>query len=340
MNSHRLKVYTKEEAKERINVLASLRTPFLFIIDYAMSENYVIPLTEVDSEQVLFDFNGANNLPQQPPIALPDEIVWEKYPASFERYQQGFDIVMEGLKKGNSFLTNLTGRTPIQTNLTLSQIFQGSKAKYRLWLKERFCALSPEIFVQIRDRRIASFPMKGTIDAAIPNAEEQILNDPKEAAEHATIVDLIRNDLSMHAHGVTVSRYRYIDKLKTNAGELLQVSSEISGTLPADYRTYLGTLLFDMLPAGSICGAPKKKTLEIIAEAEGFGRGFYTGVAGIFDGTNLDSGVLIRFVEQDENGQLYFRSGGGITAKSDVRSEYDELIQKIYVPIYRDRQGL
>jgi para-aminobenzoate synthetase component 1 len=91
-----------------------------------------------------------------------------------------------------------------------------------------------------------------------------------------------------------------------------------------------------MLPAGSICGAPKKRTLEIITEAEGERRGFYTGVAGVFDGRDLDSGVLIRFIEQTPSGELRFRSGGGITAKSDARSEYDELIQKVYVPIYRN----
>lgn len=334
-----MRIYTKDEARERINRLGCEKAPFLFIIDYAMHENYVIPLDEVDDREILFDFNGRTNLSGMPPIALPANIEWSKTPTSFDAYRHGFDIVMEGLKKGNSFLTNLTGRTPIQTNLSLTEIFHGSRAKYRLWMKERFCALSPEIFVRINNRRIASFPMKGTIDASVADAENRILNDPKEAAEHATIVDLIRNDLSMHANKVTVNRYRYIDHLPTNSGELLQVSSEVCGELPEDFHTCLGDILFDMLPAGSICGAPKKKTLEIIAEAEGIGRGFYTGVAGIFDGSDLDSGVLIRFIEQDENGQLYFRSGGGITAKSNARSEYDELIQKIYVPICRDHSS-
>ncbi|MGL4293035.1 MAG: chorismate-binding protein, partial [Bacteroidales bacterium] len=90
--------------------------------------------------------------------------------------------------------------------------------------------------------------------------------------------------------------------------------------------------------AGSICGAPKKSTCEIIKRAEGISRGYYTGIAGIFDGENLDSGVLIRFIEQDEKGEFHFRSGGGITAKSDAQSEYDELIQKIYVPVCRNNK--
>ncbi len=87
-----------------------------------------------------------------------------------------------------------------------------------------------------------------------------------------------------------------------------------------------------MLPAGSISGAPKKKTLEVIAEAEQYTRGYYTGVFGIFDGENIDSGVMIRFLEQGPDGLIY-KSGGGITAMSNIHEEYQELTDKIYVPL-------
>ena len=175
--------------------------------------------------------------------------------------------------------------------------------------------------------------MKGTIDAGIPNAEELILNDIKERAEHATIVDLIRNDLSIVAENVEVKRYRYVEKLKTNQKDLLQVSSEISGQLPENFHDKLGEIIFSLLPAGSISGAPKSKTLDIIEQAEGYDRGFYTGICGWFDGENLDSAVMIRFIEQ-QGDQLVFKSGGGITSKSEVEKEYQELIQKVYVPLY------
>ena len=175
--------------------------------------------------------------------------------------------------------------------------------------------------------------MKGTIDASLPDACRLLMDDRKEAAEHATIVDLIRNDLSMVSEQVTVTRYRYCDCLETNKGPILQTSSEICGVLPEDYLSHIGDILFRLLPAGSITGAPKPKTMEIIAEAENYERGFYTGVMGYFDGRNLDSAVMIRFIEQ-ENGHLYFKAGGGITGKSDLESEYNEMKQKIYVPIY------
>lgn len=176
--------------------------------------------------------------------------------------------------------------------------------------------------------------MKGTIDASLPHADERLLNDPKETAEHATITDLIRNDLSRFAREVTVTRFRYLDKLHTHQGVLWQMSSEIRGRLPHDCHEQLGDLFFSMLPAGSISGAPKKKTVEIIREAENYRRGFYTGVMGYFDGMNLDSAVMIRFLEQGDNGVMAFKSGGGITFQSDAHNEYEEMKQKIYVPIY------
>ena len=176
--------------------------------------------------------------------------------------------------------------------------------------------------------------MKGTMDATLPDARERLLADPKEAAEHATITDLIRNDLSRFATEVTVTRYRYLDELHTHRGPLLQMSSEIRGRLPEDYPSQLGDLFFSLLPAGSITGAPKPRTVQIIREAETYDRGFYTGVTGYFDGCNLDSAVLIRFLEQQPDGTKVFKSGGGITFRSDARNEYEEMKQKVYVPLY------
>ena len=72
--------------------------------------------------------------------------------------------------------------------------------------------------------------------------------------------------------------------------------------------------------------------MAIISEAEGYDRGFYTGVAGICDRGQMDSCVLIRFIDK-EDGRLFFKAGGGITAKSDWQKEYQEIKEKTYVPI-------
>jgi len=320
---------SKHDLRVQMNRLGGLRTPFLFLVDYKSEHGYVISANELDDRFIRFAISEDVNADF--PVTEND-ISWELAPISLAKYQSKFDYVVEQIRLGNSFLTNLTQPTNVKTNLSLIDFYERGSAKYKLWVKDRFTVLSPETFVQIKDGKIASFPMKGTIDATIPNAESIILNDPKEKAEHATIVDLIRNDMSLVADEVEVKRYRYIDKITTNKQDLLQVSSEISGHLPDDFYEHLGNILFALLPAGSICGAPKQKTLEIIEQAEGYERGFYTGIFGWFDGSALDSAVMIRFLEQNGDG-LIFKSGGGITSKSEVEKEYEELIQKVYVPI-------
>ncbi|HLP05389.1 MAG TPA: aminodeoxychorismate synthase component I [Paludibacter sp.] len=318
----------KNRIISRMNELGSARIPFLFIVDFRALHGYVIPEPEINPCFVRFRIS--------PKLECnPGKIAaqWKLIPVSAADYKPRFDFVKQQINLGNSFLTNLTQPTEVETNLSLEDLYRISEAKYKLWLRGGFTVFSPETFVRIQGRTISSFPMKGTIDATIPHAEKLILDDAKEKAEHATIVDLIRNDLSRVADQVEVKRYRYVEKIATNKKDLLQVSSEISGVLPDNYRSELGRVLMALLPAGSISGAPKHKTLEIIDEAEGYERGFYTGVFGFFDGENLDSGVMIRFVEQAGE-KLVFKSGGGITARSVMENEYKELIQKVYVPVH------
>lgn len=332
MNKGNLVFCNREEAVSRMNLWGSERRSFFFLIDFDGEKCLVEETSKLSSEDLLFVFPDVANVKDKV-TPFPDLFDWQAFPQSFEEYSRSFDIVYRNLYGGNSFLTNLTCATPVRTNLTLRQVFDHARAKYKLWVKDSFTVFSPETFVRIKDGFIYSYPMKGTIDATLPHAREKLLGDEKETAEHATITDLIRNDLSQVATEVTVTRYRYLEKLITHRSTLLQMSSEIRGRLPEDYRSRLGELFFCMLPAGSITGAPKKKTVEIIREAETYHRGFYTGVMGYFDGDNLDSAVLIRFLEQTEQGMVY-KSGGGITFKSDARSEYEEMKQKVYVPIY------
>lgn len=306
-------------------------TPFLFIIDYEMNMPIIFPLSEAAKNGIYYHVNGQRNYEiSNSDICAPSFI---RYPIDYLTYHSAFNSVMEQIHKGNTLLLNLTFPTEIETNWSLRDFFEKSIAPYQLLYEDKFVLFSPETFVKISNGEIFSFPMKGTIDASVYKAEEVILNDEKEKAEHATIVDLIRNDLSMVANDVKVKRFRYIQEIVTLDKKLLQVSSEISGKLPPDYLSALGDILLKLLPAGSICGAPKKSTLKIISETENYERGFYTGVFGIFDGINLDSAVMIRFIEQDQ-GRLFYKSGGGITVNSKPEKEYQELIDKVYVATY------
>lgn len=319
-------MFTTHSIFNKMNELGAAKVPFFFMIDFLKEKGEVIPLSELNND-ILFEVNSSQKK------SINKKIKFEKFPLNYEDYLKRFEVVHQNLLFGNSYLTNLTFPTKIETDLSLDEIYEYSQAKFKLKYKDEFVCFSPERFVKIENKKIFSYPMKGTIDADITNADKLVLEDEKEAAEHATIVDLIRNDLSLVADNVHVTKYRYLDRVKTNDKNLLQVSSEISGDLEDNYQEKLGTIFDQLLPAGSICGAPKKKTIEIILEAENYERKFYTGVFGVFDGENIDSAVMIRFIEQINN-HLYFKSGGGITAKSDSFSEYQELIQKVYVPIY------
>ena len=313
-----------------MNEMGSKCEPFFFIIDFETKQTLLIPQPFQNKTPYSFKINELRNynIVNQP---LEKDIILKKKPISFTQYQRAFDYCMKEMNYGNSYLLNLTFPTPIELNLTLEEVFYYSQAKYKLLVPDHFVCFSPETFVQIKDGLISSNPMKGTISAKIPNAAQHILADKKEMSEHHTIVDFIRNDLNMIAKRIRVKDFRYIDRIITNKDDLLQVSSHIEGILPNDYQNHIGDILFRLLPAGSISGAPKRKTLEIIKAAEGYDRGFYTGIFGYFDGKNLDSGVSIRFIEQG-NG-LIFKSGGGITTQSSAKAEYQEMIDKVYVPI-------
>lgn len=302
--------------------------PFLFGFDFELTRGFFIP-EPMRQREVLFDIRGVSNTSGD---AAATPYTFKRQPEPEAVYARRFEIVRAGLLRGDSFLANLTVRTPILTDLAPEAICRRARALYKMYYPGAFVCFSPERFVRIdADGTIDAHPMKGTIDARLPNAEARILSDPKETAEHNTIVDLIRNDLSIIADGVRVRRFRYIDRLETSAGPILQVSSEIVGRLGDDWRRHVGSLIARLLPAGSVSGAPKDATVRLIRRAEQAPRGFYTGVFGLFDGRALDSAVFIRFIDLTTDPFTY-QSGGGITARSRMRDEYEEVVQKVYLP--------
>lgn len=317
------------EFKEELNAWGRERVPFLFIIDFELEKPLVWKLDEIQKDEIRFNINGFTNHSDENSTG---SISINSFPIPFQEYKTKFDSVYKHLAYGDSYLANLTIKTPIKLEKTLLDVYSSCSAKFKLFYKDEFLVFSPEAFVRIQDNKIYSFPMKGTIDASIPNAKEMIMNNQKEMAEHVTIVDLIRNDLSVIAKNVQVNRFRYLDEINTSKKRLIQVSSEIVGDLETNWQTRIGDILVSLVPAGSVSGAPKKKTVQIISEAELEKRGYYTGVFGYFDGQQVDSGVMIRYMEK-KNGGLFYRSGGGITTQSNAEQEYQEIIDKVYVPI-------
>ncbi|HIE44916.1 MAG TPA: aminodeoxychorismate synthase component I [Flavobacteriaceae bacterium] len=315
--------------KQKVNDYTKKGIPFLFVIDFEKQKPFVCKLSNLEKENIFYSINSIGNLKT---IVEGETIPLQINPIKKSVYKEAFNIVKSNIILGNSYLTNLTFPTSISTSTSLIHIIKKANANYKLFFKNEFISFSPESFIKIKNNKIYTFPMKGTIDALINNAKDLLLSDKKETYEHNTIVDLMRNDLSIISTNVKINRFRYIDKIKTQKGSILQVSSEIEGELKKNWRTNFADLLLKILPAGSISGAPKEKTVEIIQQAEKKKRGYYTGVFGVFDGENVDSAVLIRYIEKKDD-KLVYRSGGGITSKSDMEFEYNELLQKIYIPV-------
>ncbi len=305
---------------DKASKLYKSKTPFVIISDFLGKKIEVYTLYEAKKAGIDFEFESPYK---------HHNITLTKKPVSFESYKKKFNRVIEEIKKGNTYLLNLTQPTSIKATATLDEIYKSSNAAYKIKYKDNFVCFSPESFIQIKNNKIYTYPMKGTIDASIPDAKNKILEDKKELAEHIMIVDLLRNDLGIIATNIKVEEFRYITKIKLKNKTLLQVSSKISGDLPKDFD--FGESFKKLLPAGSISGTPKRKTVEIIQNTEGYNRGFFSGVFGYFDGHSFDSCVLIRYIEKTKNGLVY-KSGGGITIDSDAKKEYKEMIDKVYIP--------
>lgn len=295
-----------------------LNEPFIALLSYdSPNDDIIIPINKASDYGIKFKLNAKN--------AKNIEHFIQKYPLEFKDYKARFDKVRQYQKNGHSYLLNLCFASKIKTNLNLDEIYSCAKGAAVIYKKDDFVCFTPEPFVVIKDGFIHTYPMKGTIDASVANAKAKLLNNQKEFSESAMMVDLMRNDLGRVCERVWVERFRYIQKV----GNLYQTSSQISGKLKQNLS--LGEIFSALLPAGSITGTPKIETMRIIKECEKCERGFYTGVFIHFDGKVCKSYVLIRFIKQRADG-LYFYSGGGITLMSDAKSEYNELIQKIYFP--------
>lgn len=237
-------------------------------------------------------------------------------------------LIQAEMRDGMSYLVNYCSQTAVASHYAPAELFTHSRAPYTIWLEGQFIAFSPESFITVEANQISTTPMKGTgFDAA------SLIADGKEQAEHATVVDLLRNDIGQVAQDVRVANYRYLSEIPQPGGRILyQTSTRITGELRSDWRERIGEWLPRLLPAGSISGAPKRETVALIRRYEKEPRGFFTGVALLFDGESLYSTVLIRFLDL-RGERLVFRSGAGITIYSDPEAEYAEILSKVYVPL-------
>lgn len=319
-----MKNRSQEKLKKKLNSFGKEKEPFLFVIDFNLQNYDIIKLKDLQQNNIKYTID--QNCHYDHNLKLNPTFI------DFNTYKKRFNTVQKNILNGNSYLLNLTSCTTINNSIDLDEIYKKANGKFKLFYKNQFVSFSPERFCEIKNNKIYTYPMKGTIDANIKNAKEIILNNQKELAEHTMVVDLLRNDLSIVSKKVRVEKFRYCEKIKAGSKELLQVSSKISGKLDENWNEKIGDILVPLLPAGSITGTPKKSTITLIEKIEAYKRGFFTGIFGVYDGKKLDSGVLIRFIEKTADGKFLYKSGGGITCDSNIKDEYQEMCDKVYIP--------
>jgi anthranilate synthase component 1 len=202
---------------------------------------------------------------------------------------------------------------------------------------------SPEVMVRLEDGTAMVRPIAGTRKRGVNDEEDkqladELMNDPKERAEHVMLVDLGRNDLGrVCEYGtVKVSRMMYIERYS----HVMHIVSQVEGKLRGDMDAF--DLLRATFPAGTLSGAPKVRAMEIIEELEGTRRGTYAGAVGYFsfDGS-MDTCITIRSLLM-RGDTLVLQAGAGIVADSDPTKEYEESINKaraVAVAIQYAEQG-
>ncbi|NIJ56153.1 anthranilate synthase component I family protein [Dyadobacter arcticus] len=187
---------------------------------------------------------------------------------------------------------------------------------------------SPEKQIFIKKGQAEIHPIAGTFkrtgdDLADAEAAQQLLNDPKETAEHVMLVDLARNDLSRSCDEVKVTNYKEVQYYS----HVIHLVSKVVGTMKKEVNPL--QLVADTFPAGTLSGAPKHNAMKLIDQMETSNRSIYGGAIGFMDfNGDFNHAIAIRtFLSKDNT--LFFRAGMGVVAKSDVESELQEINSKL-----------
>lgn len=253
-----------------------------------------------------------------------------------DEYTTAFNKVKQYLLEGDTYQINLAMPFTCNDNLTQSspitllEKFNGKHACYLKTKDRTVFSVSPERLVRIENDKLITSPIKGTAprnknESLDRQSAATLTSSSKNQSENLMIVDLLRNDLSVHAlpHSVKVEKLYELES-HFNVHHLV---STITATLSP--KATPAAALQDIFPGGSITGAPKIRAMEIIEELEAQPRGAYCGSFGYIDDSGLhDFNILIRTIEAKETGATCW-GGGGIVMDSELNSEYEEIFNKI-----------
>jgi anthranilate synthase component 1 len=257
---------------------------------------------------------------------------------SSEAYQDAVEVAKEHIRAGDAFQivlaqrfdVDLGGADPFDVYRVLRQV---NPSPYMFFLRQggvTIAGASPEPMVQLLGGRVVSRPIAGTRRRGATTEEDrrlgaELVEHPKEVAEHVMLVDLARNDVGRVVRFST----EHVDELMVleRYSHVMHLTSQVSGELsdgkgPVD-------VLRATLPAGTVSGAPKVRAMEIIDDLELSRRGAYAGTVGYLDFSgNLDTAIAIRTLVVAPSGAASVQAGAGIVADSDPAAEDEECLNK------------
>ena len=272
-------------------------------------------------------------------VDLPSK--WREQ-TSAENYEKAISQIHHHLRQGDTYQVNYTVQLKQDLSANPFAIYNRmvveQEAGYNAYVEHDEMAvisMSPELFFEQNDRELTTRPMKGTTHRGVTDQEDLaqaswLEQDPKNRSENMMIVDLLRNDMNRISEvgSEHVERLCQVEQYST----VWQMTSTIKSQLREDVD--LVAIFRSLFPCGSITGAPKIATMEIIKDLEPQPRGVYCGTIGLLlpNGRRIFN-VAIRTIQLHQ-GKAIYGVGGGITWDSTWESEYREVHQKAAV-LYR-----
>ena len=255
-----------------------------------------------------------------------------------EQYQEAIGVAKEHITAGDIFQVVLSQRFDLELGAEPFDVYRALRllnpSPYLYFLRfpeVTVVGASPEPMVRLRDGVVTSRPIAGSRPRGENEQHDRLLEaelveDPKELAEHIMLVDLARNDVGRVVRFGTEK----VDELMTveRYSHIMHITSQVSGEL-AEGKSPIDVLRAT-LPAGTLSGAPKVRAMEIIDDLEPTKRGVYGGVVGYVDFSgNVDTAIAIRTMVVSPDGRASVQAGAGIVADSDPRSEDEECAHKV-----------
>jgi len=306
---------------------------------YAVCRATEIEIRAADISSLSSFSKSVKEILSRAPASVASARAHEELRASITKkaYSNSFEIVKQHILAGDIYQMNLThrleGRTAKPSRELWSAMWEKNNADFSAYLEAdgyEILSASPERFISIStERRIDTFPIKGTRPRGTNSEEDERLKNElasseKETAELTMITDLLRNDMGKVCEFGTV--HVVSTRIIRAFASVWHAYSHITGVCARGIRSI--DALISMFPGGSVTGCPKKRAMEIIDELEPTARGVYAGSIGYIDpDDSADFNIAIRTIIK-KGERVYLQIGGGIVYDSNEQDEYKETLDK------------